>query len=968
MKPQILQLLLAALLLITQPLHAQVVADGATNTLSNITNTFTGDVTVGTNGPFTLLVLSNNTLLTNSAQGVIGRNVAARSNEVRLVSASARWQMGDSIFIGLNGAANRLTVSNGGVVQARVGDVGITATSSNNVAVVTGAGSLWSNALELVFGFSSAGNQLVISNGGMVRNSIGFLGSDANANNNLAVVTDPGSLWTNGAALNVGINGASGNQLRISNGGRVVNSDGFIGFSATSRSNTVLVTGSGSVWNNLANLVVGNFGSGNALTASNGATVLASNLFVGFNSSATNNRVVVDGGTLRVTNAAGTGVLDVRRGTNVFNAGLIDADRLLLTNAAGVFEFNGGTLITRGAFLNNNAAFNVGNSGSTPAIWHVRAGVSNHFLYGDLFVGRSFSFNQLLITNGALLTNFGSGPIGFDAGANSNAASISGTGSQWRLSDSLFVGSAGSFNRLVVSNGGWVSDSIGVVGRFGNSSNNTALVTGSGSVWSNTVFLYVGINGAANQLVVSAGGAAQNVHGFVGSSATASNNLALITGAGSLWTNRGEMYVGESGSGNQLTISNGATVFAQDRRFIGQNAGSVSNTVLVTGAGSAWNGPNGVYVGNSGANSRLVIADGGVVRGEDSFIGGSVSGSNNVALVTGAGSIWLNYAQLYVGFNSAGNQLVSSNGAQIRNGSGFIGNGASAENNLAVVTGPGTIWSNSFFTYVGVDGRDNHLVISNGGFVTDGFDALIGVNSGADQNKATLSGSGSRWVVNRLFELGHSGDGNDLLIEEGASLVSGKMTIGVLSASDDNRATVSGPGTTWTNLSTLEIGAAGSANALIITDGACVVSSNGNIGTLTSARGNGAGIFGPDSRWLMVGDLYVGSNGPSSILYLDGGGQVVNANGIVGFGSTSINNLAFVSGAAAVWSNRESLYIGHSGSGNRLEVNLGALVQCGSAVIGRNASGGNNEALLTGAGSLWTMPGSLLIGNVLAYL
>jgi hypothetical protein len=48
------------------PLRAQVVADGATNTLSNVTNTFTGTVTVGTNGSFTLLILSDNALLTNS--------------------------------------------------------------------------------------------------------------------------------------------------------------------------------------------------------------------------------------------------------------------------------------------------------------------------------------------------------------------------------------------------------------------------------------------------------------------------------------------------------------------------------------------------------------------------------------------------------------------------------------------------------------------------------------------------------------------------------------------------------------------------------------------------------------------------------------------------------------------------------------------------------------------------------------
>src|SRR5262245_10480311 len=92
--------------------RAQLVNDGATNTLSNVTKAFTGDVTVGTNGSFTLLVISDNALLTNSANGVIGRNAAARSNEVRLASPSARWQMGQNLYVGSDGALSRLVVSN----------------------------------------------------------------------------------------------------------------------------------------------------------------------------------------------------------------------------------------------------------------------------------------------------------------------------------------------------------------------------------------------------------------------------------------------------------------------------------------------------------------------------------------------------------------------------------------------------------------------------------------------------------------------------------------------------------------------------------------------------------------------------------------------------------------------------------------------------------------------------------------
>ena len=72
-----LRIILAATLLGVPALNAQLVADGATNTLSNVTTNIPGSVTVGANGSFTLLVLSNNCLVTNSGVGAIGQNTTA---------------------------------------------------------------------------------------------------------------------------------------------------------------------------------------------------------------------------------------------------------------------------------------------------------------------------------------------------------------------------------------------------------------------------------------------------------------------------------------------------------------------------------------------------------------------------------------------------------------------------------------------------------------------------------------------------------------------------------------------------------------------------------------------------------------------------------------------------------------------------------------------------------------------------
>ena len=122
--------------------RAQVVNDGAALTLANVTNSISGAVTIGTNGSFTLLTLSNNALLTNSANGAIGLNATAKSNEVRLISPSARWRIGNHLYVGSNGAFSRLTVSNGALVENFNGVLANVAGSSNNTALVTGSGTV----------------------------------------------------------------------------------------------------------------------------------------------------------------------------------------------------------------------------------------------------------------------------------------------------------------------------------------------------------------------------------------------------------------------------------------------------------------------------------------------------------------------------------------------------------------------------------------------------------------------------------------------------------------------------------------------------------------------------------------------------------------------------------------------------------------------------------------------------------
>src|SRR6185369_12432277 len=100
---------------------------------------------------------------------------------------------------------------------------------------------------------------------------------------------------------------------------------------------------------------------------------------------------------------------------------------------------------------------------------------------------------------------------------------------------------------------------------------NTAVVTGPGSVWSNSAYMSVGESGRGNLLIVSNGGAVFNTDGFVGFYAPgALSNSVIVTGTNSLWKNSGALYVGYGSSispsywisGNSVIIAAGGSVLA----------------------------------------------------------------------------------------------------------------------------------------------------------------------------------------------------------------------------------------------------------------------------------------------------------------------------------------------------------------------------------------------------------------------
>jgi len=345
--------------------------------------------------------------------------------------------------------------------------------------------------------------------------------------------------------------------------------------------------------------------------------------------------------------------------------------------------------------------------------------------------------------------------------------------------------------KLTIGAGGFVDSA-------GTSTIYNANVGGSGTLAGNGI------------LEISAGGKLANYIGYVGNAADISGQ-ATVTGAGSSWQSSSFLYVGFNGSGT-LTVSDGATVTgginttAEGTR-IGYNAPG-SGTVLVTGAGSSLSTTGTLTIGWNGT-AELTVADGGTVFGNIVQIARFNTGS---ATVAGSGSVLRanSTSGIIVGNDAGGNGVLtltaggtatSNNGvSQMRlannaSATGTLNIGAPANaaaaaagivnvSTLNTVSGNGTVQLNTtstsaspFFLTRDGTGAGTNVTISGLSKVvhTSGYSVFGGINtnSGATTvNGGTLMINGtadsSAHSVNAGATLGGSGSVGSLAVAEGA--------------------------------------------------------------------------------------------------------------------------------------------------------------------------------------------------------
>jgi fibronectin-binding autotransporter adhesin len=361
------------------------------------------------------------------------------------------------------------------------------------------------------------------------------------------------------------------------------------------------------------------------------------------------------------TPSGGTGIVEV-------TSGRLTAETVLFN--LGTFTVSGGTAVV--AVAGNNGTLVIGNGSNGCARLNITGGLLSNNLVA---IGRARSTNNL----------------------------VTASGGTWLVDSNLDV--EGSYNQIMISNGAQVlvQQNAGPGGTRGFalsssiSSNNNVIVTGLGTVLRSGAEIRCGDAGDNNTLLVTDSAMVTNIAGaFIGTSG--SGNRVIVTN-GAAWNAGGFLNLGhssgdragvyQSSSGNCLLVGGGGIVRVNELQ-VGKGTNGVDNTVLVSGPGSELliGGTSGLSLGG-GQTGHLLDT--------------TASSSNSVTIDNGATLDVTNaIANIYIGLtnNSTGNRLVITNGgiARIVGAAGkvIVGNATNALGNLLKISGGSMFITNSF--------------------------------------------------------------------------------------------------------------------------------------------------------------------------------------------------------------------------------------------------------------------------------
>ncbi len=577
-----------------------------------------GNLVVGYNAPATLQVDAASVV--NSASGILAAYDSS-SGEVTVSGSGSAWNNSGALLVGRAGTGT-LNIENGGTVTNQsYGYLGLGETTTGTVNV-TGAGSVWNNQSELHIGRFGSGI-LNVENGATVSNvSEGYLGY-AIGSTGTVNVTGPGSVWDALDALYVGNIGDG--VLNIQNGASVSNTgESRIG-RYTGSTGIVTVTGTGSVWDIADRLFIGSLGAG-TLNIENGATVNSGGTsYIGFSIGVTNTVTVTGAGsewnlaTFLDVGSLGEGTLNILDG--------------------GVVETRGSSSSDIGVGSGSHGTVNVDDSRLS-------------ILFEDLNVGYHGT-GELNISNGGRVSNI-EGRIGYQP-TGVGTARVGG-GSVWELSEALFVGYEGR-GTLFIEAGGQIESAAGVLGHRAGSVG-MATVTGAGSIWNCRFGMRVGQYTGQCTLLIENGGVVNAPNSVIGYD-SGLDNTATVTGVGSVWNCSDLLTVGLKGQGT-LTIDDGATVSVGNQLTLGEETEGIGVVNLAGGTLDLNGGELAAGLGDATFNfTGGTLKNAGSIQLGQPFVqdGGTLAPGGSIGQMGIEGNYDLNAGTLEVELGGMGNPI-----------------------------------------------------------------------------------------------------------------------------------------------------------------------------------------------------------------------------------------------------------------------------------------------------------------------
>ena len=616
---------------------------------------------VGAEGSGTLEIAAGATL-ENHGAGTLGDQPGA-TGVATVTGSGSTWTNAEDILVGNHGSGT-LDITGGATVISVEGFIAKEPDSLGRVAV-EGNGSTWSNEDKLYVGYSGKGS-LVVQNGGRVFSSEGSV--KPNPDVPFGVTVDgAGSKWTNDGHL--GISGS----LAVTGGGEVSNETGFVN-SGSGSTACVTVSGAGSNWTNRSTLGIAD----GELTVGDGGRVSSGPAYIGLDKGM-NASVTVDGAGSQWTAGEyfrvgdrGGGTLTISGGGHVSNdAGYIGFSSECLNGAVTVSGPNSmwtNRTLAVGHF--GDGMLNLLNGGTVVAEESTRLGEfpsgsgSIHFDGGTLTTNELVCKTRELRGTGTINVRVLKGDFDLVFDATHGLTQTFALNKRPDQNITVNLDFDGSVPLVVgyddpgsmrISDGVVVPSASGTVGcNWHFPTTATVTVDGPGSTWRCAGDITVAESGVGI-LEIRGGGRVENEFAVIGHDPGARGEVT-VDGPGSVWVNSADLNVGDSGSGT-LVISNGGHVRDADAAVPGWNA---SGYVAVDGPGSTWTHSGSLSIGSIGGGNVVVTA-GGRVDNADATMSGSLLTSAHVT-VDGEGSTWINRGDLTVGTLGAATLTVSNGG------------------------------------------------------------------------------------------------------------------------------------------------------------------------------------------------------------------------------------------------------------------------------------------------------------------